>query len=345
MASPGTVRPARGLVTMAEPSCGRIHPWIARRSSCCAPSRSATSGSSGCGSPTSSGTLKSRGGRPGRTRGCVHRGHRLRRPRDRGLRPGLRGGHAGQARPVDVPGACRGGATRPAPRGCSATCSMPDGSPSFADPRQVLRRALSRAGELGFTFYTHPEIEFFLLKRRPEAGPGPSRSTTPATSTTSRTASRHDFRRAAITMLEAMGISVEFSHHEGAPGPERDRPALRRRADDGRQHHDVQDGHQGGRARAGHLRDVHAQAVRGSPGLRDAHPPSASSRATRNAFYEAGAPYQLSKVGTAVRRRTAPARRRDHRGDATSGSTPTSGCGAAARRPSTSPGVTTTAPR
>lgn len=27
-----------------------------------------------------------------------------------------------------------------------------------------------------------------------------------------------DFRREAITMLEAMGISVEFSHHEGAPG-------------------------------------------------------------------------------------------------------------------------------
>jgi glutamine synthetase len=28
----------------------------------------------------------------------------------------------------------------------------------------------------------------------------------------------YDFRRQAITMLEAMGISVEFSHHEGGPG-------------------------------------------------------------------------------------------------------------------------------
>ena len=28
----------------------------------------------------------------------------------------------------------------------------------------------------------------------------------------------HDFRRDAITMLEQMGISVEFSHHEVAPG-------------------------------------------------------------------------------------------------------------------------------
>jgi glutamine synthetase len=30
--------------------------------------------------------------------------------------------------------------------------------------------------------------------------------------------STHDFRRAAITMLESMGISVEFSHHEAGPG-------------------------------------------------------------------------------------------------------------------------------
>ncbi|MEL0291715.1 MAG: glutamine synthetase, partial [Aquiluna sp.] len=28
----------------------------------------------------------------------------------------------------------------------------------------------------------------------------------------------HDFRRRAVTMLEQLGISVEFSHHEGGPG-------------------------------------------------------------------------------------------------------------------------------
>src|SRR5262249_39240348 len=44
---------------------------------------------------------------------------------------------------------------------------MPDGSPSWADPRHVLRRALSRASDLGFTFYTHPEIEVFLLTEQP----------------------------------------------------------------------------------------------------------------------------------------------------------------------------------
>src|SRR6187200_3507747 len=48
--------------------------------------------------------------------------------------------------------------------------AMPDGSPSWADPRHVLRRALSRAAEKGFTFYTHPEIEFFLLEGVPTDG-------------------------------------------------------------------------------------------------------------------------------------------------------------------------------
>jgi glutamine synthetase len=50
---------------------------------------------------------------------------------------------------------------------------MPDGSPSWADPRYVLRRTLSKAAERGFTFYTHPEIEFFLLKDRPSDGSEP----------------------------------------------------------------------------------------------------------------------------------------------------------------------------
>jgi glutamine synthetase len=33
---------------------------------------------------------------------------------------------------------------------------LPDGSPSYADPRWVLKRNLARASELGFTFYAHP---------------------------------------------------------------------------------------------------------------------------------------------------------------------------------------------
>jgi len=96
--------------------------------------------------------------------------------------------------------------------------AMPDGSPSWADPRHVLRRALSRAAEAGFTCYVHPEIEFFLFKSLPSDGVPPE----PADSGGYFDQASHDaaphFRRHAIEALEAMGISVEFSHHEGAPG-------------------------------------------------------------------------------------------------------------------------------
>src|SRR5215472_6693300 len=50
---------------------------------------------------------------------------------------------------------------------------LPDGTPSYSDPRHVLKRALARAADLGFSFYTHPEIEFFLLREKPEAGERP----------------------------------------------------------------------------------------------------------------------------------------------------------------------------
>ena len=50
---------------------------------------------------------------------------------------------------------------------------MPDGSPSYSDPRYVLKRTLAKAAEKGFTFYTHPEIEFYLFKNSPESGAEP----------------------------------------------------------------------------------------------------------------------------------------------------------------------------
>lgn len=94
---------------------------------------------------------------------------------------------------------------------------MPDGSPSYADPRYVLKRALSRAADMGFTFYTHPEVEFYLLKNHPGDGP-PEPIDNYGYFDNSPQSVGYDFRRQAITMLEAMGISVEFSHHEGGPG-------------------------------------------------------------------------------------------------------------------------------
>ena len=95
---------------------------------------------------------------------------------------------------------------------------MPDGSPSHADPRWVLKRSLQRAADLGFTFYTHPEIEFFLFEGRPQPGVTPVPIDSGGYFDHIPQSTGQDFRRQAITMLEAMGISVEFSHHEAAPG-------------------------------------------------------------------------------------------------------------------------------
>jgi glutamine synthetase len=95
---------------------------------------------------------------------------------------------------------------------------MPDGSPSWADPRHVLRRQLSKAAEAGFTCYVHPEIEFFLLSDLPDDGTEPEPADNGGYFDQASHATATHFRRHAIETLEAMGISVEFSHHEGAPG-------------------------------------------------------------------------------------------------------------------------------
>jgi glutamine synthetase len=89
----------------------------------------------------------------------------------------------------------------------------PDGRPFWGDPRFVLRRNLEKASERGFTFYVHPEMEFFLFKNSESPQPidaGGYFDLTPLDAT-------QDLRRDAINVLERMGIPVEFSHHEVAP--------------------------------------------------------------------------------------------------------------------------------
>jgi glutamine synthetase len=95
---------------------------------------------------------------------------------------------------------------------------QPDGTPSWADPRHVLRRGLSKAAEKGFTFYTHPEIEFYLLESLPLDGAPPAPVDNGGYFDHTTHAVARDFRRQAVLALERIGISVEFSHHEVAPG-------------------------------------------------------------------------------------------------------------------------------
>ncbi|XPV76438.1 MAG: glutamine synthetase family protein [Desulfovibrio sp.] len=89
----------------------------------------------------------------------------------------------------------------------------PDGTPYAGDSRYVLKKALAKAAEKGYTFYVGPELEFFLFENdrgtkildhggyfdAPPLDLG------------------NNIRRDIIFSLEQMGIKVEYSHHEVAP--------------------------------------------------------------------------------------------------------------------------------
>jgi len=89
----------------------------------------------------------------------------------------------------------------------------PDGSPYEGDPRYVLKRNLERLKEMGYIFYVGPELEYFYFKsdKNPETldeGGYFDLTTLDAAG---------DMRRETVLTLDAMGIKVEYSHHEVAP--------------------------------------------------------------------------------------------------------------------------------
>jgi glutamine synthetase len=96
--------------------------------------------------------------------------------------------------------------------------TTPDGQPAVADPRNVLKRTLATAADRGFTFYTHPEVEFYLLKSSKFGTDGPEPVDQAGYFDNVPGGTAHDFRRRSVRMLEDLGISVEFSHHEAGPG-------------------------------------------------------------------------------------------------------------------------------
>ncbi|MSO78737.1 MAG: glutamine synthetase [Acidimicrobiia bacterium] len=85
--------------------------------------------------------------------------------------------------------------------------------PFDGDPRFVLKRNLERARERGFTFYAGPEMEFFYF--RGSDRPDPLDYAGFFDLTQMDTVS--NLRKNTILTLEAMGIPVEYSHHELGP--------------------------------------------------------------------------------------------------------------------------------
>lgn len=93
----------------------------------------------------------------------------------------------------------------------------PDGEPFKGDPRYILKKALSRAEEMGYAFQVGPACEFFLFHTDDNGMP---------TTLTHEKAGYFDVgpvdlgenaRRDMVLTLEEMDFEIESSHHEAAP--------------------------------------------------------------------------------------------------------------------------------
>jgi len=89
----------------------------------------------------------------------------------------------------------------------------PDGAPFEADSRYVLKKVMGQAAEKGYTFYVGPELEFFLFAddQDTEVLDAGGYFDAPPLDL------GNNIRRDIIFALDAMGIQVEYSHHEVAP--------------------------------------------------------------------------------------------------------------------------------
>ncbi|MEW5988359.1 MAG: type I glutamate--ammonia ligase [Chloroflexota bacterium] len=95
---------------------------------------------------------------------------------------------------------------------------LPTGEPFLGDPRHVLKRALAKAAELGYHYYTGPELEFFLFKPAADGSLVPLTPHDQAGYFDVSTDLAHSVRRQMVIALEQFGIVVEALHHEVAVG-------------------------------------------------------------------------------------------------------------------------------
>ncbi len=89
----------------------------------------------------------------------------------------------------------------------------PDGKPFEGDPRYVLKKNLEKAKKMGYTYYVGPELEYFYFKDPHSTqvlDRGGYFDLIPRDEAV-------DLRRETVLFCEALGIKIEYSHHEVAP--------------------------------------------------------------------------------------------------------------------------------
>lgn len=94
----------------------------------------------------------------------------------------------------------------------------PDGQPFPGDPRAVLKRIQSQALEMGLSYKTGPELEFFLFKPHDNGSLLPLQPHDSGSYFDAPLDKTAGLSRQMASVLTAFGIQVETIHHEIAPG-------------------------------------------------------------------------------------------------------------------------------
>jgi len=94
----------------------------------------------------------------------------------------------------------------------------PDGKPFEGDPRHILKRVLAEAEKLGFTYNVGPELEFFLFRPNDGSSPKPVPHDVGGYFDFSPKDLASDVRSEIASAMKQLGMEVEMSHHEVAPG-------------------------------------------------------------------------------------------------------------------------------
>lgn len=168
----------------------------------------------------------------------------------------------------------------------------PEGTPYKGDPRGALKRILKKAKDQGYDYLVGPELEYFYFKNsspKPEVlDKGGYFDLTPLDVAS-------DLRRETVLTLQKMGIQVEYSHHEVAPSQ-----------------HEIDLRYSDGLTMADHamtyrlvVKEIALQhgvyatfmpkPLFGENGS-GMHVHQSLAKGTKNAFFEAGDKYHLSKI-------------------------------------------------
>jgi len=93
-----------------------------------------------------------------------------------------------------------------------------DGKPFGGCPRNILKKVLKEAEDMGYTLNVGPECEFFLFHTDEEGSPTTTTHDEGGYFDMAPVDGGEDCRREIVLTLEGMGFEIEASHHEVAQG-------------------------------------------------------------------------------------------------------------------------------